>query len=99
MFLNEYPLNNNKKITIQSQRKDFILGLPSGEVIYLSKDNIKKLKLVGLVRDEYNHHYNDIVSVFKDSSYEDIIYILDYDDDNQISDEEIIKDLFNGKKN
>jgi len=59
---------------------DYIVGLPSGEVIFLRRDEIVKLKQVRLVRHEqyitYKHAVIKNEDVFRDEDLPDIEYVI-----------------------
>ena len=82
VFLNEYPCDNDKPIKIEmpDNLPDYIMGIPSGEVIFTTKENIEKLKLLRYVRHEYVYAYKDLyikdVNIFRDVDLNEIISVL-----------------------
>lgn len=82
VFINEYPVDNEKpiKIDIPDNLPDYILGIPSGEVIFTNKENIEKLKLLRYVKYQDIYAYKDLyvknVNIFRDADLNEILGVL-----------------------
>lgn len=82
VYFNEYPVEKSYSIVIErdEDNSNYIMGVPSGEIIFLDKDTIESLKKIRLVefREFYcgkNAHVKN-VNIYLDSNYNDIIYVL-----------------------
>ena len=82
IYFNDYPVEKTCSIVVEidEDNSDYIMGVPSGEIIYLKKDIIESLKMIRLVefREFYcgkNAHVKN-VNIYSDKNHNDIIYVL-----------------------
>jgi hypothetical protein len=81
IFFNNFSVNKEFSIEIVKEEKPHIVGLPTGEVIFVSNAQLKKLKSEGLVNyqvDMYwgDNHFKDI-NYFADTNYHKVRLSLD----------------------
>lgn len=82
VFFNGITVDKSMKVEIVDVPKEneYIIGFPSGEVIYLKKDQLEKLKKEGLVKFPQKGVFNrqfDYVFGFSDRDYHSIRFLLD----------------------